>query len=176
MSGAQPLAVTLNEGVVIDVEVRSERVERKVSEGYCDRMTASLDEALGLGREGQARAALRSALGWSATPPTSIRRSCARGVIPDLVSDQTPAHDLGAYVPQRRSGRARALRESRPRRVPAALARLDGRHVEAILEMQRRGAVAFDYGNNLRGQAEKAGVECATRAARSTIRGSCPRT
>ena len=157
MSGAQPLAVTMNEGVVIDVEVRPERVRRKVEEGYCDRMTASLDEALEW-----ANAAKREkkplSIGLVGNAADVYPEMVRRGAIPDLVSDQTPAHDLGAYVPsgdlaELDSLRTRDLAEYH-RRSLASIAR----HVQAILDMQQKGAIAFDYGNNLRAQAEAAGV------------------
>jgi urocanate hydratase len=157
MSGAQPLAVTLNDGVIIDVEVRPERVERKLREGYCDRMTASVEDALGWADEAR-RAGQPLSIGLVGNAADVYPELVARGAIPDLVSDQTPAHDLGAYVPSGDLAELDALRSDNlaeyHRRALASIAR----HVEAILEMQERGAVAFDYGNNLRAQAEAAGV------------------
>jgi urocanate hydratase len=157
MSGAQPLAVTMNEGVLLDVEVRAERVRRKVDEGYCDRMTASLDEALGWVTEAT-RAGQPLSVGLVGNAADVYPALVARDVIPDVVTDQTPAHDLGAYVPR---GELDELDELRRRdlsqyqqRSRASIAL----HVEAILAMQQRGAIAFDYGNNLRAQAEAAGV------------------
>jgi urocanate hydratase len=158
MSGAQPMSVTMNEGVVIDVEVRAERVKRKVEEGYCDKMTASLDEALEWARAAQ-REGKPLSIGLIGNAADVYPAMVERGAIPDVVSDQTPAHDLGAYVPE---GDLKELDELRGhdlaeyhRRSLASIAR----HVEAILAMQRKGAVAFDYGNNLRAQAEAAGVK-----------------
>jgi len=157
MSGAQPLAVTMNEGVIVDVEVRSERVARKLAEGYLDRMTASLDEALAW-----VQAAVRDrqplSIGLVGNAAEVYPELVRRNVTPDVVSDQTPAHDLGTYMPlgdvaELDALHARDLDEYR-RRALASIAV----HVEAIIEMQRRGAVAFDYGNNLRAQAELAGV------------------
>ncbi len=157
MSGAQPLAVTMNEGVIIDVEVRAERVERKVREGYCDRMTGELDEALQWAGEASSTGQALS-IGLVGNAAQVYPALVERDAIPDMVSDQTPAHDLGAYVPigdLEELDRLRlADREEYHRRSLQSIAR----HVEAILEMQRRGAVAFDYGNNLRAQAEIAGV------------------
>jgi urocanate hydratase len=158
MSGAQPMAVTMNEGVVIDVEVRPERVDRKVEEGYCDKKTDSLDEALAWADEAK-RAGRGLSIGLVGNAADVFPELVRRGVIPDVVTDQTPAHDLGAYVPQGALADLEALRgkdlAEYHRRSLASIAA----HVEAILEMQRRGAIAFDYGNNLRAQAERAGVK-----------------
>jgi urocanate hydratase len=158
MSGAQPMAVTMNEGVILDVEVRPERIQRKVDEGYCDRMTSSLDEALSWADEAKAQGEPLS-IGLVGNAAQVYPAMVQRGAIPDLVSDQTPAHDLGAYVP---IGDPQELDDLRLKDLPAYHRRsLESiaLHVEAILEMQRQGAVAFDYGNNLRAQAELAGVE-----------------
>ena len=157
MSGAQPMAVTMNEGVVIDVEVRADRVERKVAEGYCDKMTHSLDEALAWADEAK-RAGRGLSIGLVGNAAEVYPELVRRGAIPDMVTDQTPAHDLGAYVPEGDLAELDALRGKDlgeyHRRSIAAIAK----HVSAILEMQRRGAIAFDYGNNLRAQAELGGV------------------
>ncbi len=157
MSGAQPMAVTMNEGVVIDVEVRADRVERKVAEGYCDKMTHSLDEALAWADEAR-RAGRGLSIGLVGNAAEVYPELVRRGAIPDMVTDQTPAHDLGAYVPEGDLAELDALRGKDlgeyHRRSIAAIAK----HVSAILEMQRRGAIAFDYGNNLRAQAELGGV------------------
>ncbi len=157
MSGAQPMAVTMNEGVVIDVEVRAERVERKVREGYCDKMTDSLDQALAWAEEAK-RAKKALSIGLVGNAADVFPALVAKQVTPDLVTDQTPAHDLGAYVPRGDLAELDALRgkdlAEYHRRSLAAIAD----HVRAILELQRRGAIAFDYGNNLRAQAELAGL------------------
>jgi urocanate hydratase len=158
MSGAQPMAVTMNEGVVIDVEVRPERVKRKVDEGYCDRMTTSLDEALSWADEAKKKGEALS-IGLVGNAAEVYPAMVARGAIPDLVTDQTSAHDLGAYVPEGDLAeldelRGRDLAEYH-RRSLASIAK----HTEAILAMQKQGAIAFDYGNNLRAQAEVAGVK-----------------
>ncbi len=158
MSGAQPLAATMNEAAILDVEVRPERIERKVKEGFCDRMTDRLDEALEwIGTACRVGQPLSVGLvgNAGAVYPELVRR----GKIPDIVTDQTPAHDLLSYVPIGDLPQLDRLRE----RDPAAYRRksLDtiACHAEAILKMQSAGAVAVDYGNNLRAQAERAGVE-----------------
>src|SRR5690606_34717324 len=157
MSGAQPLAATLNEAVVIDVEVRPERVRRKVEEGYCDRMTDSLDEALRWAEESR-RAAQPLSIGLVGNAAAVYPQMVARGAIPDLVTDQTPAHDLLSYVPEGDLEELDRLRTRDPAGYKAQSLASIARHVTAILSMQQKGAVAFDYGNNLRAQAERAGV------------------
>jgi urocanate hydratase len=157
MSGAQPMAVTMNEGVVLDVEVRADRIQRKVDEGYCDKITTSLDEALAWADEAK-REKRGLAIGLVGNAADVFPELVRRGVTPDLVTDQTPAHDLGAYVPEGDLGelellRGKDLAEYHQRSLSAI-----AKHVTAILEMQKRGAIAFDYGNNLRAQAERAGV------------------
>ncbi|RMF94220.1 MAG: urocanate hydratase, partial [Nitrospinota bacterium] len=157
MSGAQPMAVTMNEGILLDVEVRPERIARKVREGYCDRMTDELDEALRWVEEAR-RQQIPLSIGLvgnaAAVHPELVRR----GIIPDVVTDQTPAHDLGSYVPLGDLDELEALKrkslEDYYKRALEAIAL----QVEAMLAMQKQGAVVFDYGNNLRAQAEQAGV------------------
>ena len=158
MSGAQPLAVTMNEGVILAVEVFEERVRRKVKEKYCDRMTHSLDEALAWVRKArESRAPL--SVGLVANIATVAAELADQGITPDVVTDQTSAHDLMYYYPEGDLAASLRLREENPegfRRQALAAIR---KHVRAILAMQERGAVCFDYGNNLRGQAELAGLE-----------------
>ncbi len=157
MSGAQPHAVTFNDGVVLDVEVRSERVERKVNEGYCDKMTESLDEALQWVNDAKTRGEPLSVglVGNAATVHAELVR---RNVTPDVVTDQTSAHDLLSYVPEGNLNELDGLREKNPDEYRRRALQAIKKHAEAILEFQKRGAVCFDYGNNLRRQAEIAGV------------------
>ncbi|MEN6560994.1 MAG: urocanate hydratase [Acidobacteriota bacterium] len=159
MGGAQPLAVTMNDGVAIVVEVDRRRIERRLQTRYVDTMTDSLDEALKLANEAMRRGApLSMALLGNAADvlPEFVRR----GITPDVLTDQTSAHDeLNGYVPNGLPyEEAIALRTKDPadyiRRSYAAMAA----HVEAMLELKKRGARTFDYGNNIRGQAQKAGV------------------
>ncbi len=157
--GAQPLAVTMNGGVCLDVEVDRERIQKRLDQGYCDRMTEDLDEALEL-----VQAAVREKRPLSVglvgncvdTHPEIVRR----GLVPDIVTDQTSAHDaLEGYVPGGMSlGEALALRDSDPGRYVELSMRSMAEHCLAILAMQEAGSIAFDYGNNLRGQAKDAGV------------------
>jgi urocanate hydratase len=153
MGGAQPLAVTINGGVLLAIEVNSERIERRVRTGYCDRMATSLDEALRLVTAAkESRQALSIGLvgNISEVMPEMLRL----GVTPDVVTDQTAAHDLRiGYIPARCSlERAERWRQDNPEDYEKAVLDSMAAHVSAMLEMQRRGAVVFDYGNNLRGQ------------------------
>jgi urocanate hydratase len=160
MGGAQPLAVTLNGGVVIAVEVNEERIRRRLETGYCDTMTTSIDEAIRLAREAQheKRPLSIALLGNAAMTHPEFAK---RGVIPDLVTDQTSAHDpLGGYIPRGLSfAEAESLRSRDPKQYIERAMESMAVHVEAILDMKRQGAIAFDYGNNIRQQAFNAGVK-----------------
>ena len=160
MGGAQPLSVTMNDGVCLVVEADPHRVQRRLETRYVDRATESLDEALELAEAARASgAALSIALVGNAaeTHPELVRR----GFRPDVVTDQTSAHDAldGYIVPEMTLEDARLLRAQDPegyfKRSLAAM----GAHVQAMLDFQQAGSVVFDYGNNLRGQAFLAGVE-----------------
>ncbi len=159
MGGAQPLAVTMNDGVAIVVEVDRHRIQRRLDTRYVDTMTESLDEALKLaGAAAKKGEPLSIALLGNAADilPELVRR----GFTPDILTDQTSAHDeLNGYVPNGLPFEdALALRKNNPadyiRRSMDAMAA----HVRAMLELQKRGAKTFDYGNNIRGQAKQAGV------------------
>ena len=160
MGGAQPLAVTLNGGVVIAVEVNEERIRRRLETGYCDTMTTSIDEAIRLAREAQheKRPLSIALLGNAAMTHPEFAK---RGVIPDLVTDQTSAHDpLGGYIPRGLSfAEAESLCSRDPKQYIERAMESMAVHVEAILDMKRQGAIAFDYGNNIRQQAFNAGVK-----------------
>ncbi|HHY95917.1 MAG TPA: urocanate hydratase [Firmicutes bacterium] len=160
MGGSQPLAITMNEGVGIIVEVDPARIERRLANGFCDRKADSLDEALGWAKEAQGRGeALSVAVLGNAADiyPEMVRR----GAIPDVVTDQTSAHDpLGGYIPQGLSvEEAAELRGRDPKGYVARSYQSMARHVRAILDMKAQGAVTFDYGNNLRQGAARGGVE-----------------
>ncbi len=160
MSGAQPLAVTMNGGVVLDVEVDRARIERRIEQGFCDRVTDRLDEALSWVDEAvKTKQPLSVGLVGNAADihPELVKR----GITPDVVTDQTSAHDeLNGYVPGGMPFKdALELRKNNPDEYIKRSFESMGRHMEAILVMKDRGAVAFDYGNNLRAQAQKAGVQ-----------------
>jgi len=158
MGGAQPLAVTMNEGVAVVVEVDQERMQRRLDTGYLDVATDNLEEAMTWAEEALARQEPRS-IGVLGNAAEVLPELVLRGVRPDVVTDQTPAHDPLSYVPAGLSiAQATALRQNDPaaynRRAMEAMAA----HVRAMLDFQRQGAVVFDYGNNLRQQALNAGV------------------
>ena len=159
MGGAQPLAVTMNGGVVIDVEVDRSRIERRIETRYCDRLTDSLDQALEWASESTASREPLS-IGLVANAADIFSELVRRGQVPDIVTDQTSAHDpLNGYVPPGLSlAQAAEFREADPQAYIARAKAGMGVQVQAILDMQRRGALAFDYGNNIRQQAFDAGV------------------
>ncbi|MBI4552618.1 MAG: urocanate hydratase [Candidatus Latescibacteria bacterium] len=160
MGGAQPLAVTLNGGVFIGVEVDPARAERRVAMEYCDEIIESLDDALGRAHSAMERKEpLSIALIGNAADvyPEFVQR----GIVPDLVTDQTSAHDpLNGYIPADLTlDEAIALRKKNPDAyVEWAMASM-AVHVQAMLDLQRMGSRVFEYGNNIRAQAEKTGVE-----------------
>ncbi len=159
MGGAQPLAATLNEGVLIAVDVDRKRIERRLESRYLDVMCEDLDEAVSRAREAQ-RASRPLSIGLLGNAADLIPAFAAKGVVPDLLTDQTSAHDpLSGYVPNRMShAQALALRADDPPRYMAEARRSMAEHVRGMLELLRRGAVTFDYGNNIRAEAKRAGV------------------
>ncbi len=160
MGGAQPLATTMNGGVMLCVEVDPQRIRRRLATRYCDRMTENLDEALGWVREATTAGEALS-IGLVGNCAEVLPELVRRGVTPDIVTDQTSAHDpLNGYVPPGLSlEAAAALRSSDPDEyVRKAMAGIRT-HCEAIAAMHDAGAVAVDYGNNLRGAARDAGFE-----------------
>jgi urocanate hydratase len=160
MGGAQPLAVTMNDGVAIVVEVDRERIQRRLETQYVDIMVDDLDEALTLAMEAKDRgSALSVALLGNAAD--LLPEFVNRGITPDVLTDQTSAHDeLNGYVPHGISyEEVLRLREENPEDYMKRAYESMVIHVEAMLELQKRGAKSFDYGNNIRGQAQKAGLE-----------------
>jgi urocanate hydratase len=159
MGGAQPLAVTMNEGVLVCVEVDRNRIQRRLDTRYLDVMTDSIDAAVRMAREAAGRKEPLS-IGLLGNTAEALPIMIKMGFIPDVVTDQTSAHDeLNGYVPAGISyDEALSLRKTDPNRYKEMSLDSMAVHCRAILEMQSRGAVAFDYGNNLRGQAFKKGV------------------
>lgn len=160
MGGAQPLAVTMNEGAVLVVEVDPWRIERRVETRYCDRISHDLDEALELVLGAKERGEALS-VGLVGNCAEVLPELVRRGVTPDVLTDQTSAHDeLNGYIPAGLSLEAAAeLRARDPEEyVRRSMASMRA-HCEAMVELMRRGAVTFDYGNNLRGQALDAGYQ-----------------
>ena len=160
MGGAQPLAATMNGAAILVVEVDEERIRRRMETRYCDRMTRDLDEAVEwvLGAAGAGEAVSVGLVGNCADVLPELLE---RGVIPDIVTDQTSAHDpVDGYVPYGFSiDEANVLRNRDRNEYRLHSMKSIRGHCEAIVEMMRRGAVAVDYGNNLRGYAQEAGFE-----------------
>ena len=160
MGGAQPLAVTMNEGVCLAVEVDPQRVERRLGTRYLDKATASADEALRWVEEA-VRAGRPLSVGLIGNAAEVLPELVRRGVRPDLVTDQTSAHDeLNGYVPAGLPLEdALALRAKDPAAYIERSVASMGTHVRAMRDFQKQGSLTFDYGNNIRGQARRAGVE-----------------
>ncbi len=150
MGGAQPLAVTMNDGHCIGVEIDEWRIDRRVETGYCDAKARSIDEALDLIEKADGPLSV----GLLGNIAEVLPEMLARDIIPDCLTDQTSAHDLRqGYIPVGYSlEEAAALRSSDPKTYDEKVLDSMVVHVEAMLEMQKRGAITFDYGNNLRGQ------------------------
>ena len=159
MGGAQPLAVTMNEGVCLAAEVDPSRIERRLATRYLDELAPTIER--GIERALAAREAGEAvSIAVAANAVDLLAELVARGVVPDVLTDQTSAHDnLHGYVPHGIPfAEALALREADPGAYVARSMASMAAHVRSMLELQRRGAVTFDYGNNLRGQAREAGV------------------
>jgi len=159
MGGAQPLAITMNEGVGLIVEVDPARARRRLETGYIDMVVDTLEEAMTLVEEALARKEPRS-VGLIANAADIYPELVIRGVTPDVVTDQTPAHDYLSYVPHGMSlAEAERLRAENPGEYACRAAGSMARQVQAMLDFQKRGAVVFDYGNNIRQRAFDAGVK-----------------
>ena len=159
MGGAQPLAITMNEGVGLIAEVDRERIQRRLETGYLDRMSDSIDSAIETAVQARTNGEALS-IGVLANAVDLHEALLQREVVPDVVTDQTSAHDLlWGYVPNAVSlPEAEALRKENPDEYIAMARASAARHVRAMLEFQQRGAVVFDYGNNLRQAAYDGGV------------------
>src|SRR5437879_7712393 len=160
MGGAQPLAIKMNEGVCLDVEVDEARIQRRVANGYCDRIVYELDEALEMALDAKASGRALS-IGLVGNCAEVHPELVQRRVRPDIVTDQTSAHDpLGGYIPRGLTVRqAPELRADRPDEYLRQSRESIAIHVRAMLDFLRNGSVVFDYGNNIRGQAKEAGVQ-----------------
>ena len=158
MGGAQPLAITMNEGVCLAVEVDPQHIQRRLETGYCDEMASTLEEALPQVREAATQGQPLS-IGLIGNAAEVYSELVRRGIVPDLVTDQTSAHDaLNGYIPAGLSlEEADELRQRDPQAYIKRSMESMVTHVRAMLDMQKMGAVVFDYGNNLRGQALAAG-------------------
>ncbi len=158
MGGAQPLAITMNEGVGLIVEVDPARARRRLETGYLDMVVDNLEEAMTLVEEFRARGEPKS-IGLIGNAAEVYPELAMRGVIPDVVTDQTPAHDVLMYVPARMTlAAAEELRRNNPKEYEKRAMESMARHVQAMLEFKRQGAEVFDYGNNIRQRAYDWGV------------------
>lgn len=159
MGGAQPLAVTMNEGVAIVVEVDRRRAERRIETRYCDCLADSLDDAVSMANQAIAEKKPLS-IGLIGNAAEVLPEMVRRGITPDLVTDQTSAHDpLAGYIPAGLSiEEAASLRQSDPQAYIRRSMESMATHVQAMLDMQKAGAKVFDYGNNIRQNAFKQGV------------------
>jgi len=159
MGGAQPLAITMNEGVGLIVDVDPERAQRRKEIGYVDMVVDELEEAMTLVEECLEREVPKS-IGLIGNAADVYPELVIRGVVPDVVTDQTPAHDVSMYIPPGLSVvAAHELRSADPAEYERRAMEAMARHVEAMLAFQRQGAEVFDYGNNLRQRAYDQGVK-----------------
>lgn len=160
MGGAQPLAVTLNGGVCIAIEVDQHRINRRIETKYLDTYTDDLDEAIRLANEARSEKKALS-IGLLGNAAELLPKMIEKGFIPDVLTDQTSAHDpLNGYVPEGFSLEKAADLRGKDEAAYTKLSKASmAKHVEAMLEMQKQGAVTFDYGNNIRQVAKDEGVE-----------------
>ncbi len=159
MGGAQPLAATMNGACFLGIDVDAARIEKRIRTGYCDRIASKLDEALQMLETAQ-KAGESLSVGLVGNCAEVIPELAARGVVPDIVTDQTSAHDpLNGYIPQGLTlTQAATLREQDPKEYVRRSLDSMARHIEGMLALQKAGAIAFDYGNNIRRYAADAGA------------------
>ena len=160
MGGAQPLSVTMNNGVTICIEIDPFRIQRRLETKYLNMATDSMDDALSMARDAQKKGKPLS-IGLQGNAADIVPQMAKLGIVPDIITDQTSAHDeLDGYVPNGMTYEAAlALRKTNPDTYIKESYRAMAEHCQGMLDLKAQGAIAFDYGNNLRGQAKKAGVE-----------------
>ena len=160
MGGAQPLAATMNGACFLGVEVDPARIEKRLATGYCDRIARTLDEALGWLDQARERGVALS-VGLVGNCADVLPEMVRRSLVPDILTDQTSAHDpLNGYIPRGMSlAEAASLRRSDPDEYVRRTMESIAVHVRAMLDLKQLGAVTFDYGNNIRAQAKQAGVD-----------------
>jgi urocanate hydratase len=160
MGGAQPLAATMNGAAFLGIDVDAERIKRRVKTGYCDVMVTSLDEALRI-LKNAVRKGEATSVGLVGNCADVIPELAKRGVVPDILTDQTSAHDpIGGYVPNGMTlEQAIELRRKDPQEYRKHSIAAMGQHVQGMLDLQKLGSVTFDYGNNIRTFAFEAGVK-----------------
>ncbi|MCL6098867.1 MAG: urocanate hydratase [Bacteroidetes bacterium] len=159
MGGAQPLAATMNGAAFLGIEVDRSRMQKRIDTGYLDVITEDIDEALKLVLDAKEKKQALS-VGLLGNAGEILPKILERKIMPDVITDQTSAHDtLNGYVPMEMSfENALALRKSNPNKYIELSKKTIVEHVKAMLEFQKRGSIAFDYGNNIRGEAKENGV------------------
>lgn len=159
MGGAQPLAATFNGAAFLGVDVDRTRIQKRIDTGYTDVITDNLDEALKIVLDAKSKGEAIS-VGLIGNAGEVHHEILMRGIIPDIVTDQTSAHDmLNGYVPMGMNfEEAVTLRKSDPEKYISLSRKTVVKHVEAMLEFQKRGSITFDYGNNIRGEAKENGL------------------
>ena len=160
MGGAQTLAATMNGAACLGIDVDRARIQKRIDTGYCDVITESLDEALKLVLDAKQNGKALS-VGLVGNAGEILPEILKRNIIPDIITDQTSAHDvLNGYVPMGMTfEEALDLRKSDPDKYISLARKTIVEHVKAMLQFQKKGAVAFDYGNNIRGEAKENGLE-----------------
>ena len=160
MGGAQPLSVTMNNGVCICIEIDPSRIQRRLETKYLNVATDSMDDALSMARNAQNKGEPLS-IGLQGNAADIVPQFAKLDIVPDMLTDQTSAHDeLDGYVPNGMTyEEAVELRKSDPDKYIKESYRAMAEHCQGMLDLKEKGAIVFDYGNNLRGQAKKAGVE-----------------
>ncbi|HVG41765.1 MAG TPA: urocanate hydratase, partial [Chitinophagaceae bacterium] len=160
MGGAQPLAITMNGGVCLAAEVEKWRIEKRIETKYCDLLSEDIDEAIDVALNAKEKGKAIS-IGVVCNAVTLLERLLERGITPDIVTDQTSAHDpLIGYWPHKLTyEQAKVLREEAPGKYIEYAYDSMYQHVSLMLQLQRKGAVTFDYGNNLRARAKENGLE-----------------
>jgi urocanate hydratase len=160
MGGAQPLAITMNEGVCLAAEVEEWRIQKRIETRYCDVIIHNIDEAIDRALEAKKKGEALS-IGVVCNAVDLLQRLADRNIIPDTLTDQTSAHDpLVGYWPHQISyEQAKVLREQNPEQYIDYAYDSMRRHVELMLELQKRGAITFDYGNNIRARAKERGLQ-----------------
>ena len=160
MGGAQPLAATMNKGTFLAAEVDPKRIKKRLDTKYCDQISDNIDEAIDLALKWKEEKKAKS-IAVVANIVDLLERLIERGVVPDLLTDQTSAHDpLVGYIPQGLSlEKAGEIRENNPKEYLKRSYSSIADHVRCMLTLKEKGAITFDYGNNLRAMAKEAGVE-----------------
>jgi urocanate hydratase len=160
MGGAQPLAATMNGAAFLGIDVDPERIKRRVKTGYCDVMVTSLDEALRI-LKNAVRTREATSVGLVGNCADLIPELAKRGIVPDILTDQTSAHDpIGGYVPNGMTlAQAIELRSANPQEYRKRSIAAMAQHVQGMLDLQKLGSITFDYGNNIRTFAHEAGVK-----------------